>query len=117
MISSCFLFFFSSRRRHTRFSRDWSSDVCSSDLKKPVWRLRVGGRNSTAECGDADVYGALITVSGAEPDFAQRGSQRQAQAPTAGRFLTWRVGILCTSEIRGPETLLQSRRVALTTRD
>src|SRR5690606_19051086 len=26
------LFFFSSRRRHTRFSRDWSSDVCSSDL-------------------------------------------------------------------------------------
>src|SRR5690606_13732870 len=29
-------FFFSSRRRHTRFSRDWSSDVCSSDLKKPL---------------------------------------------------------------------------------
>src|SRR5687768_17849082 len=27
-----FLFFFSSRRRHTRCSRDWSSDVCSSDL-------------------------------------------------------------------------------------
>src|SRR5690606_40115925 len=27
------LFFFSSRRRHTRFSRDWSSDVCSSDLE------------------------------------------------------------------------------------
>src|SRR5690606_39520379 len=27
-----FSFFFSSRRRHTRFSRDWSSDVCSSDL-------------------------------------------------------------------------------------
>src|SRR5690606_2588789 len=26
------LFFFSRRRRHTRFSRDWSSDVCSSDL-------------------------------------------------------------------------------------
>src|SRR5690606_40833582 len=25
-------FFFSSGRRHTRFSRDWSSDVCSSDL-------------------------------------------------------------------------------------
>src|SRR5690606_41013105 len=28
-------FFFSSRRRHTRFSRDWSSDVCSSDLNHP----------------------------------------------------------------------------------
>src|SRR5690606_32439740 len=33
---SCALtFFFSSRRRHTRFSRDWSSDVCSSDLAEP----------------------------------------------------------------------------------
>src|SRR5207253_8138416 len=27
------LFFFSSRRRHTRWPRDWSSDVCSSDLR------------------------------------------------------------------------------------
>src|SRR3712207_8128523 len=27
------LFFFSSRRRHTRYWRDWSSDVCSSDLE------------------------------------------------------------------------------------
>src|SRR5690606_41856935 len=31
-------FFFSSRRRHTRFSRDWSSDVCSSDLSTGTWR-------------------------------------------------------------------------------
>src|SRR2546422_1381470 len=30
------MFFFSSRRRHTRCSRDWSSDVCSSDLE---WTL------------------------------------------------------------------------------
>src|SRR2546429_3452048 len=30
---SLFFFFFSSRRRHTRCSRDWSSDVCSSDLE------------------------------------------------------------------------------------
>src|SRR2546429_5314830 len=32
----CF-FFFSSRRRHTRCSRDWSSDVCSSDLSQRFW--------------------------------------------------------------------------------
>ena len=30
------VFFFSSRRRHTRCGRDWSSDVCSSDLPRPV---------------------------------------------------------------------------------
>src|SRR2546429_6228206 len=51
------LFFFSSRRRHTRCSRDWSSDVCSSDLKqteptqqpaakKPSWPYRSTGRRA-----------------------------------------------------------------------
>src|SRR5439155_9075645 len=30
-------FFFSSRRRHTRWPRDWSSDVCSSDLESNGW--------------------------------------------------------------------------------
>src|SRR5207253_11098572 len=34
-----FFFFFSSRRRHTRWPRDWSSDVCSSDLAF-YWRAR-----------------------------------------------------------------------------
>src|SRR5947209_16469452 len=33
-------FFFSSRRRHTRYWRDWSSDVCSSDLGS--WHALVG---------------------------------------------------------------------------
>src|SRR5438874_13795818 len=31
-VVACLFFFFSSRRRHTRSLRDWSSDVCSSDL-------------------------------------------------------------------------------------
>src|SRR6266853_1283774 len=33
-----FFFFFSSRRRHTRFDCDWSSDVCSSDLRLVLFR-------------------------------------------------------------------------------
>src|SRR5690606_39278276 len=41
------LFFFSSRRRHTRFSRDWSSDVCSSDLDRSA-PSRMGGRRRSA---------------------------------------------------------------------
>src|SRR5207302_4093359 len=41
-------FFFSSRRRHTRFSRDWSSDVCSSDLS--FSRSCVGSRKSFLAC-------------------------------------------------------------------
>src|SRR5262245_63915361 len=35
----CCFFFFSSRRRHTRCLSDWSSDVCSSDLKPSACRL------------------------------------------------------------------------------
>src|SRR5690349_23731994 len=35
VLLTCFFFFFSSRRRHTRSLRDWSSDVCSSDLPTP----------------------------------------------------------------------------------
>src|SRR5699024_11980463 len=38
---SLFFFFFSSRRRHTRSKRDWSSDVCSSDLNLNF--LVIGG--------------------------------------------------------------------------
>src|SRR3712207_5998721 len=37
------VFFFSSRRRHTRYWRDWSSDVCSSDLAGVVILLLVLG--------------------------------------------------------------------------
>src|SRR5689334_19567551 len=33
MVLFVFFFFFSSRRRHTRWNCDWSSDVCSSDLR------------------------------------------------------------------------------------
>src|SRR2546430_8090111 len=35
-------FFFSSRRRHTRFDCDWSSDVCSSDLNRGTRREECG---------------------------------------------------------------------------
>src|SRR5262249_59875814 len=40
-----FFFFFSSRRRHTRLVSDWSSDVCSSDLRTPAWvRVECAGK-------------------------------------------------------------------------
>src|SRR5260370_12595576 len=36
-----YMFFFSSRRRHTRFKCDWSSDVCSSDLSQAALKFRA----------------------------------------------------------------------------
>src|SRR5215203_3516218 len=51
-----FFFFFSSRRRHTRYWRDWSSDVCSSDL--------INGRNRLACKIRVDQLGKkVITVA------------------------------------------------------
>src|SRR5687768_18296306 len=50
-----FFFFFSSRRRHTRCSRDWSSDVCSSDLR---WRARSS--RSARSIGSVTLLSALV---------------------------------------------------------
>src|SRR2546427_12167234 len=46
-----YVFFFSSRRRHTRFDCDWSSDVCSSDLfliSRPVTSLKDSADSRTS---------------------------------------------------------------------
>src|SRR5207245_4191316 len=52
-----FFFFFSSRRRHTRCYRDWSSDVCSSDLgsRSNASASTVSGPRLTtvSSCGDS----------------------------------------------------------------
>src|SRR5690606_15629873 len=56
----CF-FFFSSRRRHTRFSRDWSSDVCSSDLT-PVRTLETAVR----QIGEGELDQMVPVASGNE---------------------------------------------------
>src|SRR2546427_10535212 len=60
----CRYFFFSSRRRHTRFDCDWSSDVCSSDLTCSVIEggVQAGDHRvlrftvTTPNIGDADVF-------------------------------------------------------------
>src|SRR5690606_41050665 len=67
-------FFFSSGRRHTRFSRDWSSDVCSSDL--PMHHLVIGeGQIGRAIIDRALAEGDSVTVlrrSAAAPEPGAR---------------------------------------------
>src|SRR5687768_17869736 len=53
LMLSFFVFFFSSRRRHTRCSRDWSSDVCSSDLRMRIVDLPALDRETTAAIENA----------------------------------------------------------------
>src|SRR3712207_8845046 len=71
------LFFFSSRRRHTRYWRDWSSDVCSSDLVDHIVAAvapdltlyvgRVGGRHRRLGHKEGGAY--LAVHQRAEPFF------------------------------------------------
>src|SRR5256885_6739232 len=61
------LFFFSSRRRHTRLQGDWSSDVCSSDLDdSPVNTGRVTGTTNFVENNPLPIPRQLL----------ERGQQR-----------------------------------------
>src|SRR5256885_8460311 len=73
-----FLFFFSSRRRHTRLQGDWSSDVCSSDLVAPSIEAARATQLRAALAG--------IATAAASPAF-------DANAPT-------RVSILAEQVLR-----------------
>src|SRR6266571_5976372 len=97
LLGRCLIFFFSSRRRHTRLTCDWSSDVCSSDLtdnRCDVWlcgsgraakdgqlakllarliRIAVANRRMHAVAG-------CVEVDGCEPETALRRPLHQAQA-------------------------------------
>src|SRR5271157_1066457 len=74
-----FCFFFSSRRRHTRCGRDWSSDVCSSDLIRDTGPCKKH-ITVTIDRGDIDArldeqYSKLVvesTVAGFRPGKAPR---------------------------------------------
>src|SRR5688500_20362478 len=47
---------FSSRRRHTRLQGDWSSDVCSSDLRTGAWAKIVGTNKRNLSSTDVRVF-------------------------------------------------------------
>src|SRR2546430_12002895 len=84
------LFFFSSRRRHTRFDCDWSSDVCSSDL--------ADARQAAQWAGNAEEWGKYTT-----DDFLVTGAdgvvktKQQRMTEIAGRSEERRVGKECRS--------------------
>src|SRR5690606_40298915 len=68
--SSCF--FFSSRRRHTRFSRDWSSDVCSSDLAAKKSRFKAKLLRPAAS-SKADAWTFVVLPKSVSEKLPRRG--------------------------------------------
>src|SRR5690606_28459648 len=106
-----FLFFFSSRRRHTRFSRDWSSDVCSSDLtmtrtltmgkaSKTLMAVAVAASAGTGAAGiSAAEFSDLVTQGKANVNLRyrfenvdQENISADANASTLKSRLTWTSG-------------------------
>src|SRR2546430_4210596 len=59
-------FFFSSRRRHTRFDCDWSSDVCSSDLFRSALPRFVGRARHLSSCS-GDFMSPHYLLQGYQP--------------------------------------------------
>src|SRR5215203_3518181 len=80
-----FLFFFSSRRRHTRYWRDWSSDVCSSDLVRRGQRIEVGPEPGTPIVADL------------APVAAGRAAARVWPGPRLDWFVPDALEVLCAA--------------------
>src|SRR3712207_7100504 len=89
-------FFFSSRRRHTRYWRDWSSDVCSSDLSPDNAKLLFvsdSGREfaslrsyDLATRAKATVYEQSWDVMGAEYSKGGRSEERRVGKECRSRW-------------------------------
>src|SRR5438270_8517812 len=76
---SCSAFFFSSRRRHTRFDCDWSSDVCSSDLanervafERPIAKFQAVQHNLARLAGEVS---AAMTAAYSAADAIARADK------------------------------------------
>src|SRR6266496_4566100 len=72
----CCFFFFSSRRRHTRSLRDWSSDVCSSDLDQVT--MIPASAEATARDEVAALCSDLIRIDTTNPGDHSGPGERQA---------------------------------------
>src|SRR5207237_4469857 len=94
------VFFFSSRRRHTRFKCDWSSDVCSSDLDYDLEELEkatprdVDGILVTQGFRDlVDDARGILTELIAAPPAERRGSGKEiGRASCRERGGVWEAG-------------------------
>src|SRR5690606_39984281 len=93
-----FSFFFSSRRRHTRFSRDWSSDVCSSDLHQLLHHAAQAPRAEALPDGQGDhaAKGALGHVEIDAVEGEELAVLAEDGVGRAGRSEERRVGTECT---------------------
>src|SRR5439155_8816004 len=106
------VFFFSSRRRHTRWPRDWSSDVCSSDLQQtavsrgllgpelvhlPRFMNKFWPKQASADC-------RLLTISEFSrmfPEIGRASCRERGWVPVVAAALTrqrWLISTIVSAE-------------------
>src|SRR2546430_6185775 len=76
----CVLFFFSSRRRHTRFDCDWSSDVCSSDLDHYYEQLAEQLNSTVSTTSDKRAIKEQLSICGAVLSGSEESQFHTAQS-------------------------------------
>src|SRR2546430_11768866 len=91
-----YIFFFSSRRRHTRFDCDWSSDVCSSDLTSGK-RVHPPRQGKPGHAHPPDEPTVAITPGGRCPAVAARLQRGPRGQGAVRRSEERRVGKECRS--------------------
>src|SRR5204863_6341408 len=80
-------FFFSSRRRHTRSLRDWSSDVCSSDLGQKMSKTRGNVVEPWELIREFGADGARLYLLASSEVWKPKRFDRAAIPEVAGAFL------------------------------
>src|SRR5438445_894512 len=81
-------FFFSSRRRHTRYWRDWSSDVCSSDLSRRCPALSSPRRRFPNRCrivGPASATSGMGAIYAIERSLKDAGLDARSEERRVGK--------------------------------
>src|SRR3712207_9557986 len=80
------MFFFSSRRRHTRYWRDWSSDVCSSDLcRRRTYNMR-GSEYSQFKWYSYSGYRGCLVYHWFGDIFSKRSEERRVGKECRSRW-------------------------------
>jgi len=84
-----FFFFFSSRRRHTRYWRDWSSDVCSSDLARKLERNYKERYNA-----DLLLEAVKAVLGDVKTNFVEHFDATPDAVANVSKYVSQKIGVL-----------------------
>src|SRR2546426_8904426 len=109
----CFFFFFSSRRRHTRLQGDWSSDVCSSDLRNAN-DLAMSAELEVEDGGDGAGERADVRVLDVAAVLAQMEDRKSTRLNSSHLVISY--AVFCLKKKKKKKEHRYSERITLSTK-